>query len=45
MLFNAEKYRTGDEEIMVAGLSDEEEDRLEKWVRDTFVGVPRSGWL
>ena len=31
MLFNAERYRTGDEAIMVAGLTDEEEDRLEKY--------------
>jgi hypothetical protein len=31
MLFNSERYRTGDEEIMVVGLTDEEEDRLEKY--------------
>ena len=31
MLFNAERYRTGGEAIMVAGLTDEEEDRLGKY--------------
>jgi hypothetical protein len=29
MLFNSERYRTGDEEILVCGLTDEEEGRLE----------------
>lgn len=28
MLFNAQKYRSGDEQVLVAGLTEEEEDAL-----------------
>jgi len=28
MLFNAERYRTGDEKILIHGLTDQEEDQL-----------------
>ncbi len=30
MLFNSQRYRTGDAQVLVRGLTDEEEDRLEQ---------------
>jgi hypothetical protein len=30
MLFNSERYRTGDAQVLVRGLTEEEEDRFEQ---------------